>query len=193
MWHSIVGKSFSLAAFANYVEQTVFSAWKPRFVVLHNTSAPTLQQYLNYAKHGISDEQWLKNLEGYYRDQQHWSAGPHLFIAPSKVLAFTPLNMPGVHSPSWNGVSWGVETVGEYETEPFTPEMRETVITALAILHAKRGLSPDTLHFHKEDPKTTHKSCPGKHMIKADIIAGIHEKLATIPGEHLPDRPTGHA
>jgi len=56
-------------------------------------------------------------------------------------------------------------------------------MVALATLHAALGLNPDTLRLHKEDPKTTH-ICPGKNVIKADIIGGVHEKLTL--GEHVP-------
>lgn len=185
-WRGIVGKSFAPDQFILYVQSMTFQSWRPRFVVLHNTSAPTLAQYQGYAAHGISDEQWLRNLEGYYRDTQKWSAGPHLFVTPSRILAFTPLNVPGTHSPSWNGVSWGVEMVGEYETEAFTAQMKETVVNTLAILHAKLGLDPSLMKYHKEDPLTTHKTCPGKNVgPKEGIISAIEASLANISiGEH---------
>lgn len=59
----------------------------------------------------------MQNLQSYYRDTMKWSGGPHLFVADDLVWAFTPLTVPGVHSPSWNNVSWGVELVGDYSTE----------------------------------------------------------------------------
>jgi hypothetical protein len=185
-WRGIVGKAFLPAQFIDYVQQTVFHSWQPRFVVLHSTGAPTLTQYKAYAGHGVSDEQWLLNLQGYYRDQQGWSAGPHLFVTPEKILAFTPLNVPGVHSPSWNGVSWGMEMVGDYQSEPFDPGVKTNAINALAVLHAKLGLDPNQLRFHCEDPLTTHKECPGKNAgPKADIIAAIEASLANLgQGEH---------
>lgn len=187
-WRGIVGKSFNPVQFVDYVQQTQFHSWRPRFVVLHNTASPTLEQYRGFATrvHPVSDEQWLLNLQGYYRDKLKWSAGPHLFITPERVLAFTPLNVPGVHSPSWNGVSWGVEMVGDYEKEEFTGEMREHVVNTLAVLHAKLGLDPNLLKFHKEDHATTHDTCPGHNVgSKHDIIVGIEASLAKLgEGEH---------
>jgi len=189
-WRGIVGKSFSPAQFIQYVQDMTFGSWQPRFVVLHNTSAPTLAQYQAYAGHGVTDEQWLLNLQGYYRDTMGWSAGPHLFVTPTNILAFTPLNVPGVHSPSWNGVSWGVEMVGEYMTETFTDQMKENVVNTLAVLHAKLGLDPALMKYHKEDPLTTHKTCPGNNVpVKADMIAAIEASLANLGvGEHT-DNP----
>lgn len=181
-WRGIVGKSFKTPTdFAAYVDTVSFGLWRPRFVVVHNTSAPDLATYAKWQARGNpSDEQWMKNLEGYYRDQQNWSAGPHLFVTPKSICAFTPLNVPGTHSPSWNSISWGVETVGEFERDPFDGGVRDNLIAALGVLHMKAGLTPlpyqvgqRGLHLHKEDVHTTHKTCPGKHIIKADLVASV--------------------
>lgn len=65
--------------------------------------------------------------------------------------------------------------------------MRENAVDALAILHRWRGLDPTTLRFHKEDPKTTHKECPGKHVDKRDMIDRITARMAgSGDGEHVP-------
>jgi hypothetical protein len=103
--------------------------------VVHNTSAPRLLQW-----HSHPGEVRMRNLESYYRDQQRWSAGPHLFVADDLIWVFTPLTTSGVHSPSWNGVAWGVELVGEYDIEPFNPGVRENAVDALAALYTCRGL-----------------------------------------------------
>jgi hypothetical protein len=77
-----------------------------------------------------------------------------------------------------------VESVGEFEHEPFDGPVRDNLIAALAILHAAAGLSPlpyeqghHGLHFHREDPATTHKSCPGKNMVKADLVAAVQAEI----------------
>jgi hypothetical protein len=187
-WKGIIGRGFRPQEFASYVETLTFGAWRPQFVVVHNTSVPRLSQW-----HATPGAQRMRNLETYYRDQMKWSAGPHLFVADDLIWTFTPLTAPGVHSPSWNGVAWGVEMVGDFESEPFSPAVRQNTIDALATLHALRGLDPDTIRFHKEDPKTTHTTCPGKNVVKSDVIAAVHARLATITtdgaaGEHLPTR-----
>jgi hypothetical protein len=33
----------------------------------------------------ITDEKWAQNLVGYYRDEQKWSADPHLFVTPAGI------------------------------------------------------------------------------------------------------------
>lgn len=194
MWKGIVGRLYSPAEFELAVRAVHFGAWRPSFIVVHNTSAPDLATWHRWQARNppIKDEQWARNLVGYYRDQMKWSAGPHLFITPAGILAFTPLNVPGVHSPAWNSISWGVETVGEFEREPFDGASRDNLVSALATLHELAGLSPlpyaighHGLHFHKEDPITTHKSCPGRNMVKAElverVVAEIEKRNA---GEH---------
>lgn len=199
-WRGIVGKSFTPDEFEKYVETLKFGLWRPRFVVVHNTSAPDLKTWQGWQIRAkpVTDEQWAQNLVGYYRDQQHWSAGPHLFVTPRGILVFSPLTGPGTHSPAWNSISWGVETVGEFDREPFTGPIKSNLIAALAVLHAAAGLQPlpysigvRGMHFHREDPKTTHKNCPGKNMVKSDLVRLVQEEiLRRHPGGGHPEDTT---
>jgi hypothetical protein len=192
----IVGKSFRTPdAFAKYVDGVTFNIWRPRFVVVHNTSAPDLKNYADWQTHKVpvTDEQWARNLKGYY-EGLGWSAGPHLFVTPKSIIVFSPLNARGTHTPSWNSISWGVETVGEFQRDPFDNGVRDNLVAALGILHAKAGLQPlpyelgvRGLHFHKEDKKTTHRTCPGKNMVKDDLIKRVQAYIVQMnAGEHKP-------
>jgi N-acetylmuramoyl-L-alanine amidase/Putative peptidoglycan binding domain len=181
-WKGIIGRGFRAAEFKDYVATLRFTDWRPQFAVVHNTSAPRLSQW-----HSHPGEVRMRNLESYYRDKQRWSAGPHLFVADDLIWVFTPLTTSGVHSPSWNGVAWGMELVGEYDEEPFNPAVRENAVDALAALYACRGLDPATIRFHKEDPLTTHTRCPGRNVNKADLIARMQERMNSgVTGEHAP-------
>ncbi len=178
-WKGIVNRSFSPDQFADYVASLNFSIWRPQFVVLHNTASPTFAQW-----HQVPGPQRMLNLERFYRDVQHWSAGPHLFVADDLIWAFTPLTTPGVHSPSWNAISWGVEMVGDYATEPFNPAVMNNTVAALATLYSTLGKDPSTLRLHREDPKTTHL-CPGTNVVKTQIIELVQTQMASShPGEH---------
>lgn len=200
-WRGIIGRSFlTVESFAHYVDTVQFGIWRPKFVVVHNTSAPDIALYNKWQARGHpTDEQWMQNLVGYYRDQQKWSAGPHLFVTPRSICVFSPLSGPGTHSPAWNSISWGVETVGEFDREPFKDGSRDNLIGALGVLHMKAGLSlrpylsgHTGLHFHKEDPRTTHKNCPGKHMVKADLVAAVEQWIeARHDGDHKPPALAG--
>lgn len=176
-WKGIVGRGFTAAEFQKYVSTVRLEGWRPEFAVVHNTQTPTLSEW-----HQKSGEEHMQDLTAYYRDKMHWSAGPHLFIADDLIWVYTPLNTAGVHSPSWNAISWGVELVGDYDLEPLSEGTRENAVTALACLHGLAGLDPQTLRIHKEDPKTTHTYCPGKNIVKADFIRWISERLARSTG-----------
>jgi N-acetylmuramoyl-L-alanine amidase-like protein len=177
-WKGIIGKGFTANDFSQYVTTVTFNAWRPQFVVLHNTAVPTFADW-----HKVPGEQRMKNLESFYRDTQQWSAGPHLFVADDLIWVFTPLNTPGVHSPSWNAIAWGVEMVGDYSVEPLNPALRQNTISALATLHSLMGLDPSSLRLHKEDPKTTH-NCPGSAIVKAVFQADVLAQIGT--SEHEP-------
>ena len=184
-WKGIIGASFTPATFDQYCHLLHWLAWRPSFIVLHNTSIPTLADRPN----GLSKGNIL-DLEHYYRHVQHWSAGPHLFIDDHQIWVFTPLTVSGVHSPSWNKLALGIEMLGEYATEPFNSGRGKLVhanaVAAVATLSAVLGLAPATLKLHKEDPVTTHKGCPGKHVVKAAFIQEVQALLAERHGgEHL--------
>ncbi|MET4315881.1 N-acetylmuramoyl-L-alanine amidase [Bradyrhizobium sp. RT4b] len=196
-WRPIVGRGFTAAEFKDYVAGLRMTGWRPSFVVVHNTSAPSAALYRQWqARPGWTGEQWMRNLESYYKGMG-WQAGPHLFVAVDKIWAFSPLTSPGTHSPAWNSRTWGVETVGEFESEPFTGGVRDNLISALATLHTFAGLDPVDyakgvrgLHFHKEDPVTTHKTCPGRNMVKAELVEAVQAAMQADNGfghAHVPE------
>jgi hypothetical protein len=182
-WKPIVGLSFSPADFDRYCHSLTWNAWRPSFIVLHNTGSPTLAQ----RPEGFTKVH-IDNLVGYYRDTQKWSAGPHLFIDDKQIWVFTPLTMSGVHSPSWNKVSLGIEMLGDYSKESFSTgrglAVHKNTIAAIATLNSALGIAPDTLKMHKEDQLTQH-DCPGKNVVKSVVIAEVTQLIQTRhAGEH---------
>jgi len=195
-WGGIVGKAFAPNDFETYIGTVKFDAWRPRFIVVHNTSVPDRGKWDEWQRRRppITDEKWGKNLEGFYKGQG-WSGCPHLFVTPAGILVMNHLNRRGTHTPSWNAFSWGVETVGDFERDPFTGAIKDNLVAALAILHAAAGLQMlpyergvRGLHLHKEDPATTHKKCPGKNIEKADLIRDVQAEIVRRNGgEHPAD------
>ena len=157
-WKGIVGNSYSTDGFDSYCHSLTWVAWRPSFIVLHNTASPSLAQRPN----GLT-KQHILNLESYYRDTMHWNAGPHLFVDDRQIWVFTPLTMSGVHSPSWNKIALGVEMLGDYDKDDFDSgrglKVQNNSVAAIATLTAVLGLDPDSMRLHKEDPLTTH-ACP---------------------------------
>ena len=77
--------------------------------------------------------------------------------------------------------------MGDYSTENLNAGVQENVAQALAALYVLGGITPDALRLHKEDPKTTHKDCPGTRIVKSDVIAQVTASLSDkFPGEHVP-------
>ena len=182
-WKPIIGKSFTPNEFDQYCHTLHWVTWRPSFIVLHNTGAPNLAQRPD----GLT-LQHIKNLEIYYRDNQKWSAGPHLFIDDKQIWAFTPLTESGVHSPSWNKVALGFEMLGDYEKDSFNSgrglAVRKNAVSAIASVFSALGLMPDatTLRLHKEDPGTTHV-CPGKNVIKSEVINEVKQLILLSHGQ----------
>lgn len=182
-WKGIVANNFAIDSFDNYCHSLIWNAWRPSFIVLHNTAIPSLAQRPNgfTLKH-------IQALECYYRDQQQWKGGPHLFIDDKQIWVFTPLTVSGTHSPSWNKVALGIEMLGDYEKEDFNSgrglSVRKHTICAIATLCAILGLDPHTIRLHREDPLTTH-ACPGKNVRKLEIIQEVQDMMiARHAGEH---------
>lgn len=191
----IVARKFSHAEFKAYLDGLKITPWAS-FVVVHNTSAPDIHLFRDdwMKRPGWTPEQWLRNLTSYYVGMG-WNGTPHLFIPPmdDTILVLNSLLVHGTHTPSWNRFSYGVETVGEFERESFSDPTRANLVAALAALHEKLGLRPDGfslgssgLHFHREDKATTHHFCPGRNMIKTDLVERVLNAMDVTPGEHAP-------
>jgi N-acetylmuramoyl-L-alanine amidase len=183
-WKGIVGRSFTPEEFDGYCHTLQWTAWRPSFIVLHNTAIPSLAQRPD----GLT-RQHIQGLEAFYRDEQKWNAGPHLFIDDRQIWVFTPLTVSGTHSPSWNKVALGIEMLGNFETEPFDSgrglAVRRNAVAALATLSAVLGIASDTMRIHREDPLTTH-ACPGKNVRKLDVIQAVQDLIvARHAGEHI--------
>jgi N-acetylmuramoyl-L-alanine amidase CwlA len=174
-------QGFSPAEFQTYVSSLKWSGWRPKYIVLHNTGAPSLRQWAHgnigkdYERHRIL------NLNHYYKNEKGWHSGPHLFISPNLIWAACDLTADGVHASCYNRESIGVEMVGDYGAEPFDSgdgaKVRDLTAQALATLHKALKISPDTLKFHKECLRD-HHDCPGRHVDKADMIVRIKAAMA---------------
>lgn len=183
-WKGWIGGAFTPTDFIEYVAGIRWVQWRPSFVVVHNTENPTFAAW-----HTQPGSRWMQGFINYYRDDQKWSGGPHLFVADDVIWVGTPLTLPGVHSPSWNPFSLGVEVIGDYNREPLSADVAQNAASALATIHDALGIDPGTIRFHKEDPETTHTGCPGRNLVKTDLIAAVRAKLAARhAGEHVPAR-----
>lgn len=185
-WKGIIGERFSPDEFDTYCHKLQWTSWRPSFIVLHNTAIPSLAQRPD----GLL-LQHIKALEAYYRDERQWSAGPHLFIDDKQIWVFTPLTVSGVHSPSWNSSSLGIEMLGDYSKESFTKgrglKVRTNTIAAITTINTALGFDPHSLMLHREDQLTTH-ACPGSGVRKLEIIQEVIDSLL---GRYVGEHPIG--
>jgi hypothetical protein len=171
-WQEVIGEKFSPADFDSYCHHLKAAAWRPQFVVIHNSGDPTFADW-----HTVSGAARMRGLTSYYRDDKHWSAGPHLFVADDGIWIFTPVSTPGVHSPSWNAISWGMEIVGDYDHEVLRDDVKHNAISALTTLHRISGWIEPHLKLHKDDPKTDHKHCPGVNVNRVEFETKVQFML----------------
>jgi hypothetical protein len=107
MWKNFDGSPYTREQLAAHVAAADFSNWrrkdgsrgKPLFIVLHNTSEPTMRQWLSWSpeKRG----QYIRNVESYYENQLQWHAGPHFFVPPDDTICtfgFSDLTTCGTHA-----------------------------------------------------------------------------------------------
>lgn len=195
-WPALKIKLVSNEEVRAHVQGLVYRNWRPGRIVLHNTAAPTQAQW---AKTEASDRasglvpgiSRINSLEQFFRTNQHWSGAPHYFVDDDAVWVFNDPTKPGVHSPSWNNSSIGIEMIADFskEDDDSGPGLmvRNNTIHLAALLCAELGIDPGThVNLHKEDPATTH-DCPGKDFAedKAAVVASI--KALMVGGEHKPD------
>ena len=182
-----IAKKFSKDEFRDYVDTLKWTSWKPKFIVLHNTATPNLNQWINGS---ATPEERLNNLMHYYKDQLGWHSGPHLFIDPDHIFVMCDLLNDGVHASCFNKRSIGIEMVGDYGSESFIDgsglQVHNNAVYAMAVLHKALKLVPTPyiynkkgLHFHKECVQD-HHDCPGKHVIKSDVVKEVSDLMKTL-------------
>lgn len=181
--------------FRPYAQKVEYRSWRPSKIVWHNTGAPSLAQWIKSADQDALEGRTpgltrIRNLETYFRDQNHWTGAPHLFIANDLIWVFNPLNMKGVHSPSYNSTAIGIEMIGDFAREDDDSgeglRVRRNTVFATAILCDHLGLEPEhCILLHKEDRLTTH-DCPGKDVAQDKLAMVAEVKALMAGGEHDP-------
>jgi N-acetylmuramoyl-L-alanine amidase CwlA len=172
---------FTPADFQAYVEKLHWRDWRPQFVTLHNTAEPNLAQWTHSGLGKTAGAQRVRNLNHYYRTEEGWHSGPHIFVAPDLIWVACDLEADGVHASCYNRVSIGVEMVGDYSTEAFDSgdgaKVRDNATACLAALHKTLHIDPATLRFHKQCVRD-HHDCPGKNVEQSDLIARVKMEMA---------------
>lgn len=185
MWTDFDGTAYTQAEFAAHIAGIKWTTWKPKGITLHNTAAPTLAQW---AESGPAHDARIRNLQKYY-EGMGWHAGPHLFVSRNYINGFSNLLSKGVHSRCFNATHIGIECIGDYDRESWDSgdgaKVRDNAVFAMAVLYRAIGGKSDDLTFHRECKLDNH-ACPGRLVVKADVVTRVKAQLAIFAGQTPP-------
>ena len=194
-------RQFTLPEFQAYVQSLKWNkGWRPSFITGHNTAIPRLTQYLAYTPE--VRRKWPGYLNDGYK-LKGWHSGPHIVICPQVdgggIWLLCDPEQDGVSVSCWNHLTFGIENVGDFETEDPTTghgaEVRDQFVGVVAALSNKLGLRPrphvvgrSGVHWHHECARD-HHPCPGKNWDGDDVIA----RIETAMGLKVPAPPPAAA
>jgi hypothetical protein len=180
VWKDFDGVARTRTETLERINSLKWTDWQPRGITLHNTAAPTLGQW---AESGPAHDARIRNLQYFYEDEKGWHAGPHWFVSRNFINWFSNPLLPGVHSRCFNRTHFGIEMVGDYDSEDFNSGdgalVRDNAVFLIAALNLKFGFNPDDLTFHVECNRDNH-ACPGRKVVKADVIARVRTAMDAI-------------
>lgn len=187
-FNSINRQFKTLADFTAWLATLPPPAWHPIGSTYHNTYRPTVAQW-----RGLASMQSMQ--AGYVA--KGWSSGPHCYLALGSpnpaddgVFVMTPPRDPGTHSPSCNSGAhgrFGVECVGDYNSQAPTRALQDLLVGVVAALHRYARLGPD-LNAHRDcDPRT----CPGDafYALKPELQQRLAHALDSLRARTIPGPP----
>ena len=143
-------------------------------VVIHHTWKPEPSGWIG--------RQTLDGIRRYY-EKKDWNAGPHLFIVVGSpnpmndgIWQLTPLNLKGIHSGAWNSTHWGIEVVGNYDSLPWSDELRPLVYGTVLTLFAWHGITANRKSIVGHRETGSRKTCPGKSIDMNRVRLEIQQK-----------------
>ena len=189
MWKNFEGIARTREQTLERINALQWTDWRPQGITLHNTALPTLAQW---AETGAAHDARIRNLQEFYEDKG-WHAGPHWFVSRNWINWFSNPLLPGVHSRCFNTTRFGIEMVGDYAKEEFNSGdgamVRDNAVFLIAALNLKFNFDPEDLKFHVECKQDNH-DCPGKKVVKADVISRVREMMAALrSGPAISARP----
>jgi N-acetylmuramoyl-L-alanine amidase len=180
MWKNFEGIARTREQTLERINALQWPDWRPQGITLHNTAEPSLAQW---AETGAAHDARIRNLQSFYEHEQGWHAGPHWFVSRNWINWFSNPLQSGIHSRCFNATRFGIEMVGDYNKEEFNSGdgamVRDNAVFLIAALNLKFNFDPGDLTFHVECKKDNH-DCPGKKVVKADVISRVREMMATL-------------
>lgn len=123
-----VGKCFGMfKEFFGYFDGIKFGVWCLCFVIMYYIGGLLLVMWWIYVygncKVLIMDDCWMVNLVDYYGNELGWSVGLYFFFMLDYYCVLLLLDWCGVYVVLFNGLFWGVECVGDFDSEVFVLDL----------------------------------------------------------------------
>lgn len=183
---------FTIEEFELYCKRTlpsIMKDWHPEGLVIHNTGTMAWPGVDPHTHQPLTARQRIENMSVTWVERG-FKGGPHILITPKpSIVTMWPLWEAGTHSPSFNSSYWGAETVGDFTLELLPLATRNCAVRAFRALFGVIGRPADDrrLKYHNDDPRTTHRNCPGKNFgPKAKWIEEINFSSKPIVSIDLP-------
>jgi len=132
--------------------------------VIHHTWKPEVSQW-----RGQSTYNGILN---YYKAKvPQWTSAPHLFIVTGSpdplndgIWQMTPLNLKGTHAGAWNSSHWGIEVVGNYDSQTWSDSTKTLVYDAVIALFMWKSITVNRQSVVGHRETGSKKTCPGKSI-----------------------------
>jgi len=142
----------TVAAFRAWLATQLRPTWPVIGSTYHNTYKPNESQWRGHAS--------MRSMQTTY-EGLGWTTGPHLYLAVGTnhdgIFVMTPPSIAGTHSPSCNGLRFGIEVVGDFATRPMQNAQLTLLVECAAALHQWAGIGAD-INAHRDCDRRT---CPG--------------------------------
>ncbi|WP_372365722.1 N-acetylmuramoyl-L-alanine amidase [Candidatus Uabimicrobium sp. HlEnr_7] len=148
-----------------------YSYHSPRKLTIHHTYRPLASNFKGSST--------IRGIQNYHMDNNGWSdIGYHFLIGTyssgsTVIYQGRPENVIGAHTGGANTNNVGVNLIGDYDMENVHPNGYKAMISTLAWLCDKYGISSNSIYGHKDFSSTL---CPGRGLY--DILPQIRRDVA---------------
>lgn len=136
----------------------------------HNTYSPDDLHWRGMAS--------MLSMRDYYRDTKEWPSGPNLFLAAQcpnpadrGIWQMTPITHPGTHAGACNHDHLGIESVGDFQARPPSPDQYALLLAVTRLIMQQWGFPPASVNVHRDCMPG--RTCPGKFLTSTQIRADL--------------------
>ncbi len=175
----------TLGAFVAYLQSVPRPPWC-NALTNHNTYHPNEAEWRGLAS--------MQSMQATYI-ARGWTSGPHLYLAAQApnpantgIWQMTPITRPGTHAGACNPNHLGIESVGDFNARPPTPDQYTLLMAVNRAILMRWGIPPEKVNVHNEC--MAGRICPGKYLTGTQIRADLNKTWLPVP-DRWPARVVG--